>query len=67
MTYPWEKPLYGTEIPTALTRTLADTIQPVYSRPELVKDPVTGLYPGERDGIPGFLRRNRSTENVDCN
>jgi hypothetical protein len=29
------------------------------SRLELIKDPITGLYPGERDGIPGFLRRVR--------
>lgn len=41
-------------------------------RPELVKNPVTGLYPGEHNGIPGFLRRVRmpdgsvriGTENV---
>jgi hypothetical protein len=30
-------------------------------RPELVKDPVTGLYPGQidADDIPGFLKRVR--------
>jgi hypothetical protein len=30
-------------------------------RPELVKDPTTGLYPGQRDpdDIPGFLKRVR--------
>jgi hypothetical protein len=30
-------------------------------RPELVKDPVTGLYPGQKDhnDIPGFLKRVR--------
>jgi hypothetical protein len=30
-------------------------------RPELVKDPVTGLYPGQLDAddIPGFLKRVR--------
>lgn len=28
-------------------------------RPELIKDPVTGLYPGQLDAddIPGFLKR----------
>ena len=33
-------------------------------RPELIKDPVTGLYPGERDGIPGFLRRTKEGANA---
>lgn len=30
-------------------------------RPELVKNPFTGLYPGQRDAddIPGFLKRVR--------
>lgn len=30
-------------------------------RPELMKDPVTGLYPGQQhpDDVPGFLRRVR--------
>ena len=62
MTFPWEKPF---QPDLRAYEMLADATQSVYSRPELVKDPVTGLYPGERDGIPGFLRRNRSTENVD--
>jgi len=31
------------------------------ARPELTKDPVTGLYPGQKHehDIPGFLRRVR--------
>jgi hypothetical protein len=33
--------------------------QPKPVRPELVKDPVTGLYPGQKDhdDTPGFLKR----------
>jgi hypothetical protein len=35
--------------------------KPVPVRPELIKDPVTGLYPGQKDhdDIPGFLKRVR--------
>lgn len=33
-----------------------------WARPELIKDPVTGLYPGEHNGIPGFLRRVRMSD-----
>jgi hypothetical protein len=37
-------------------------VKPV--RPELVKDPVTGLYPGQLDAddIPGFLKRVRKED-----
>ena len=30
-----------------------------WERPELIKDPMTGLYPGQRDplDIPDFLKR----------
>lgn len=48
MTYPWEWP------PTQL-----EFVKPV--RPELTKNPFTGLYPGQQheDDIPGFLKRVR--------
>jgi hypothetical protein len=44
MTFPWEQP---PPLPFPGTR------------PELIKDPITGLYPGQKDrnDIPGFLKR----------
>lgn len=51
MTFPWEAVPYVVHPPVKLP----------WVRPELVKDPVTGLYPGQRhpDDIPDFLRRVR--------
>ena len=51
MNMPWDKPPEPVHAPW-------DT-KPV--RPELIKDPVTGLYPGQLDAddIPGFLKRVR--------
>lgn len=52
MTYPWEA--------VAVPAPQPDSSGFRYEvRPELIRDPITGLYPGERNGIPGFLRRVR--------
>jgi hypothetical protein len=53
MSMPWDKPPEPVRAPCDVST------KPV--RPELVKDPVTGLYPGQADAydIPGFLRRVR--------
>jgi hypothetical protein len=54
MNMPWDKPPEPVRAPW--------DAKP--ARPELVKDPVTGLYPGQLDAddIPGFLRRVRTED-----
>jgi hypothetical protein len=57
MTYPWEQPMHADGRPEWTPRQK----QGPHPRPELIKDPVTGLYPGQKDhnDIPGFLKRVR--------
>lgn len=54
MSMPWDVPPEPVRAPWDVPS------KPV--RPELVKDPVTGLYPGQidADDIPGFLKRVRT-------
>jgi len=73
MTFPWVDPI-APPMPWTVAVTDAETAvdnmcavpsswltHEPRSRPELVKNPITGLYPGQRDAddIPGFIKRVR--------
>jgi hypothetical protein len=56
MSMPWDVPPEPVRAPW--------DVPPKPVRPELVKDPATGLYPGQLDAddIPGFLKRVRKED-----
>jgi hypothetical protein len=62
MNMPWDMPPKSMRAPWDVPDDIPGFLVPVPSvRPELIKDPITGLYPGQMDAddIPGFLRRVR--------